>query len=487
MSGSANTASSASSVVPALLVLLLASGASAQRPVASDIDVTASLRARAEYWRWFEAPANDEYSYVGSTLRAGLMQSRSSFGWQLELAAPLLFGLPVGAVAPAPQGQLGVGASYAVANGGEETASGLFLKQGFLRLGAAPGRRGHSLRGGRFEFVEGAETTPSHGDLAWVKRERIAHRLLGTFAWSHVGRSLDGAHYGFAGGRTQLSAVLARPTQGVFNTNGWPGLDMLVAYGALTVAGARAEGRLFGLHIVDDREDPVKTDNRPAAVRSADRDRIAVTTLGAHYLRVLPGAGGDVDVLLWGVTQLGDWGEQEHEAWAGALELGFQPAGLRGLSPWIRAGYFASSGDDDPADDAHGTFFQGLPTPRIYARTPFYNLMNLRDAFVSVQLRPSSRFSLRAQAHALQLSESRDLWYAGGGAFEPETFGFAGRPSGGDRDLAMLYDIGVDVGLGGGLSASAYAGFVEGRDVIENIHPLDARARLVYLELSYRR
>jgi hypothetical protein len=476
-----------SRVVAVLLVLLFTPGASAQRPVASDIDVTASLRVRAEYWRWFEAPANHEYGYVGSTLRAGLMQSRSSFGWQLEMAAPLLFGLPSNAVAPAPQGQLGVGASYAAANGGDETAAGLFLKQGYIRLGVAPGRRGHSLRGGRFEFVEGAETTPSNGSLAWLKRERIAHRLLGTFAWSHVGRSLDGAQYNFAGAGTQLTAAVARPTQGVFKTRGWPGLDMLVAYGALTIAGERAEGRVFGLHIVDDRQDPVKTDNRPSAVRTADRDRISVTTVGGHYLRILPAAAGDFDVLLWGVTQFGDWGEQDHEAWAGAVELGFQPAGRRGLSPWIRAGYFASSGDADPGDDTHGTFFQALPTPRIYARTPFYNLMNLRDAFASVQLRPGSRFALRAEAHALRLSESRDLWYAGGGAFERETFGFAGRPSGEDRELAMLYDIGVDVGLGSGLSASAYAGFVEGRDVIENIHPLDARARLLYLELNYRR
>src|SRR3712207_7868095 len=54
-----------------------------------------------------------------------------------------------------------------------------------------------------------------------------------------------------------------------------------------------------------------------------------------------------------------------------SFEGGFQPAGpLARVKAWVRAGYFRGSGDGDAADDRHHTFFQVLPTPRIYARFP---------------------------------------------------------------------------------------------------------------------
>ncbi len=77
-------------------------------------------------------------------------------------------------------------------------------------------------------------------------------------------------------------------------------------------------------------------------------------------------------------------------------------------------------GEDDPTDARNGTFFQVLPTPRIYARMPFYNLMNLEDVFGSLSLR-AARVMLRAEIHGLRLAESADLWYQGGGAFERQT------------------------------------------------------------------
>src|SRR5690606_5479606 len=105
----------------------------------------------------------------------------------------------------------------------------------------------------------------------------------------------------------------------------------------------------------------VKTDNRPLAARQADREEVAVTTLGGHYLRVLPTGAGAVDVLLWGVYQAGEWGAQDHRAWAASAEAGIQPPVLPSLRPWLRAGHYRGSGDDDPADGRHGTFFQNLP------------------------------------------------------------------------------------------------------------------------------
>jgi acyl-CoA synthetase (AMP-forming)/AMP-acid ligase II len=44
----------------------------------------------------------------------------------------------------------------------------------------------------------------------------------------------------------------------------------------------------------------------------------------------------------------------------------------------------------------------------------------------------------------LRLSNRNDLWYTGGGAFQPATFSFVGRPSNGSQSLANLYDVSVD-------------------------------------------
>jgi hypothetical protein len=91
-------------------------------------------------------------------------------------------------------------------------------------------------------------------------------------------------------------------------------------------------------------------------------------------------------------------------------------------APWIRGGLNYGSGDRNASDATHGTFFQLLPTPRLYARFPFFNLMNTSDAFGELMLRPSARVTVRTDVHSVRLAEGNDLWYQGGGAFQPATF-----------------------------------------------------------------
>lgn len=474
------------------LLLVTVSGADAQAGgVAEDLMVQGSVRLRVEDWNWFGAEEEGEYRYLGGLARLGLSRQGSRFGWQVEAAAPFLLGLPQDAALPPPRGQLGAGASYAAANDGEENVASVFLKQVHMRFGAAPGSSGHGARLGRFDFAEGAEVTPLDPTLAALKRDRVAHRLLGNFAWSHVQRSLDGIHYAYTAPRWNATAVAARPTQGVSNVDGWPGLDIGVGYGALTLRdreGSAGEARVFVLHYSDRRDwsRVVKSDNRPLPERQGDLGDVNVTTLGGHYARVLPTPAGSVDVLLWGAGQAGDWGELGHEAWAGAAEVGIQPPVLGFLRPWLRMGHLRSSGDGDPGDQTHETFFQVLPTPRIYARTPLYNLMNSSDTFVSLALRPSSAISLRADLRAVGLESAADLWYGGGGAFEGDSFGFAGRSSGESNSLATLFDISGDYRFDSRLSATLYFGFAQGGGVVEVIHPDETSSTLGYLELQYR-
>ena len=217
-------------------------------------------------------------------------------------------------------------------------------------------------------------------------------------------------------------------------------------------------------------------------MRALDRKSIGVATLGAHYLHTFPVGPGMGDVLLWGAWQTGDWGEQSHSAGAVAAELGYRPREIP-LNPWLRAGYFRGRGDDSPGDDSHQTFFQVIPTPRPFARVPFYNLMNVRDVFAQILLRPSARWTLRADAHALRLAEPNDLWYSGGGAFDDESFGFVGRPCGGARSLAGLFDVSVDYLPSTGFGTTLYLGGVRGADVIRTVYPQGSGATFAYLEL----
>ena len=495
-------------IAPACIALALATvvaaaapaqptpGAAAAQP-APAVTWSASWRTRGERWAWCdprpESGADGRYAYVGSLLRAGVHGSHGLVRWTVEGAATLLAGLPSDAVAPAPQGQLGLGAAYAAANDGDATVAAAFLKPAFVRIGGPPARGGHAVRAGRFEFVDGAELAPANATLAAVRRDRVAHRLVGNLGWTHVGRSFDGAHYTYTRpGATprELTLVAAFPVEGVFRTDAWRPLDVGVVYAAYSTqydAGFGAnDARLFALHYRDWR-DVAPVDARPAAERAADRG-VTVTTVGAHWLVAAPTRAGIVDLLAWGTVQTGRWGSLDHRAHAAAVELGVQPAALPSLRPWLRVGWFRGSGDDAPGDRRHATFFQNLPTPRPYARLPFYNLMNADDVFASVVLRPGPRVSVRADAHRLRLAEAADLWYAGGGAFEDgPSFGYAGRPSGGARALATLADVSVDARLTPRLTVSAYAARASAGEVIRGIHPGTGPAWLGYLELEVRR
>jgi hypothetical protein len=465
--------------------------ATAQPLTLGDVTVSGSARVRAYSWDWFDGSDSGDYSYPGTIVRAALSQSHKTHDWQVEFALPLVFDLPSSAVAPAPQGQLGLGASYFAANRNATNNASLFLKQGYFRWKDLGGRAGQTLKVGRLEFNDGAEVTPKDASLAALKRDRISQRLLGNFGFSDVGRSVDGAQYTLMLTKTtNLTALAARPTQGVFQVDGWRELDINVFYGAVTGqlgGGAHpGEWRAFALGYDDYRAGVVKTDNRPAAARAADTGSIVLGTYGGHYLQVVPTAAGPIDVLAWGAVQAGRWGSLTQRAGAFALEGGWQPAWFDRMKPWIRGGIDYGSGDGDAADTTHGTFFQVLPTPRIYARLPFYNMMNGRDAFAELVLHPAKKLSLRTDAHALRLAAPADLWYSGGGAFQPQTFGYTGRPSNGQTTLATLYDLSGDYALTPRLAAGGYYGEATRGAVASAIYPSGGNVHLGYLELLVR-
>ncbi len=482
-----------------LLVLLVlvslepqayAQNAASQPITVGSAVVSGSLRSRTYSWNWFGDTADGDYTYPGSLLRVSVAHSKTTLDWQLEAAVPVLVNLPQTAIAPAPRGQLGLGANYFAANDNSRNAAGFFIKQGAVRFKGLAGIEGQSLKLGRMEFNDGTEVTPVSASLAELKRDRVSQRLLGNFGFSDVGRSLDGALYSLSRKSLNVTVLGGRPTQGVFQVDGWGELKVNLAYAALTrqLGGQTNTGewRVFALAYDDSRERVVKTDNRPASTRNADFGSMAIATYGGHFLTGIATPAGPVDLLVWGAVQNGSWGALAHRAGALSIEAGWQPTRFDRLKPWLRGGYDYASGDHDPTDQRHGTFFQVIPTPRVYARFPFYNMMNSADAFGELMVRPSGRLSLRTDVHAVRLADRNDSWYSGGGAFQPATFGYTGRPSNGKTGLATLWDVSGDYRVNTRLSLGLYYGHASGQAVPQAIYSSSNGAHLGYAELLLR-
>ncbi len=448
------------------------------------VTVSGAIHERYEDWSFFPSKGESDYGYSGSLLRLMFSQTRQTYDWAVELAAPVLLGVPNGAALPPPQGQVGLGGNYYAANHNQRNAAFVFAKQAFLRF-----KREHwSARFGRFEFLDGGEVTPKDPTLAVVKRDGISQRLIGNFAFADVQRSFDGAQYTYSNGPWNFTAFSAAPDRGVFQVDGWGWVKTPITYVALTRqahwGAGNAEWRAFGIYYNDDRG-VLKTDNRTAAARGRDLGGIDIGTYGGHYIQAIPTPAGVFDLLGWGALQTGRWGTLTQRAAAGTAEGGYQPNILPAVKPWLRGGYFYSTGDGNANDGVHGTFFALLPTPRVYARFPFFNEMNNRDLFGELMLRPRKDLVLRSDVHGLWLANSHDLWYAGGGAFQPWTFGYSGRPSNGATGLATLYDISADYQMMRVVSLGLYLGYARGGAVVQRIFPGNSNARFGYVEMNY--
>ena len=451
-------------------------------------EISGSWRVRAEGWNWFEANAGDnDYAFAHSLLRLAIGQRTDRFEWRLEGAQDSILALPSDAVVPPPQGQLGLGGTYFVANGNTRNNVNGFVKQAYIRIRRAGP---FDVQIGRFEFLDGVEVLPKDQLLATIAQARVAQRLIGNFGWSAVGRSFDGARLTSDWGANNLTFLAARPTRGVYQVDGMGELAIDLFYGAytrvVTAGDYSARVRAFGIGYLDYRESVLKTDNRPLPVRSVDNGGIQIGSYGAELLQVFDvRQGNKIDIILWGVLQTGSWGMEPHRASAVIAEAGWQGT-TAPLKPWLSVGYAYGSGDKNPNDGTHGTFFQILPTPRPYARFPFWNMQNSGDFYGSAVLQPTAKLYLRSELHTLRLANASDLWYLGGGAFQPRTFGYTGRPSNGNRSLANVWDASAEYQLNKRFSVGMYYGRAWGKSVVASIYPRNQVGQMAYLETNFK-
>ncbi len=469
----------------ALAATSCASVTAQAKPDALTLNVWDRQRVNATQF-FASTPTAVQYGHVDSLLRISVQQRIRQIDWLAELSQNSELWLPEDAVSRIPaEHQLGLGGTYYASNNNNRFPAAVSFKQGFVRYHSSQERA--SVRLGRFEFMDGAETTPSDKTLLWIQNNRMAQRLIGNFGFSNGQRSFDGVDAHMTGANWDVTAMGARAVQGVFRMNANPELNTDVQYLAYTRYAAQKHlllrGFAIGYH--DGRTGSVKTDNRPLAVREADHANIRIGTYGASAIASLPAGKTNLDFMFWGVLQNGRWGIQDHRAGAVAVEGGIQLPKVT-TQPWLRGGFTRTSGDNNSTDKTHGTFFQVLPTPRNYARFPFFNMMNLTESFVQLVDKPTPRLDIRTDLHFLRLTSAQDLWYQGGGAFDPTAFGYVGRPANNHNNFANLYDISADYQLTQRLALTAYYAHVWGGGVISAIFPRTTQAQFGFLELNYR-
>lgn len=444
-------------------------------------------RGRSVAWQFFAAPPYTEtYGYGENLLRLSVSQTLPHWDWMAELTTAAMIDLPTDSVSTVTaQGQLGLGGTYYASNSNNNYPAAAFFKQGYIRHTFDGSDK--NIRIGRFEFFEGMETQSKNPAIAWLQPNRVGQRLISNFGFTVAQRSFDGidGHYGW--GSWDITGMAARATQGVFNMNGNPEINVDAQYLALTKHDLNDHvlWRVFGIGYHDGRTGVTKTDNRPLAVRAADHKNIRLGTYGGDVIVSAPVGVGNADFLAWGVLQNGNWGKQSDFGGAAAVEGGYQLTQAP-TSPWLRAGWFRGTGDNNPSDNEHHTFSQLLPTPRNYARFPFFNLMNSTDEFIQVMDKPVKKLAVRSDLHWLQLTSGKDLWYQGGGAFDNKVFGFTGRPANGHSSFSSLADVSADWTVTRAVALNFYYGYAWGKSVISAIYPTDHNAQFGYTELLFR-
>jgi hypothetical protein len=388
------------------------------------VDLSASLRVRTEYW--------DALADAGDWFTGTRTRTRVQYGYaQRFILASELQDVRLHGMSSDGSGAL---ASYRAANEARSRAS----SDGVRALYAEwrPSETGF-VRMGRQDLKLGQEVMYPEPDWRYLKTARLGERLVGTVGWSHVERAYDGVAAGGQLRGVQLLGFGMQPTTGVLDAErGYRDLDDVRVAGltATLRRGALLEASELGLFAVGYRDD------RPTD-RGGLSDEVEVTSFGGHWLGVYPVGRGKIDTLAWLAGQVGDYDDLDHRAGALALEAGYQFADAA-LKPWLRAGLNLSTGDGDPTDGDHDTFFNMLPTNHLYyGFADLLELPNLWNAFVQLRTTPHPTLGLNLFVHWLRLREHEDARYAGSGAFSEAAFGYPATPSGGRTHVGREYDV----------------------------------------------
>lgn len=469
--------------------------------ITPNVRILGELRGRYEGFDFFQPKLNPKGGVIGNQNDYGFGALRARLGVNVtsDYVDALVIGqytglydLPEHAFAGAPVGPLGLGGAYYRDSGNRVNPGEVFLKQGYLnfklqKLVALPNT---SFKGGRFEINDGLEYKTGDAKFDMLKTTRVSQRLIGAFDFTHITRSFDGFSLAYDDPSMNVSLYATHPTQGGFNINAQDQISKIdLAYAALTSKKGKllpdTEGRLFYIYYGDDRSGVQVVDNRAAAKRPLlSNQNLSIHTIGTHLLTVQKLGPGSLDGIIWGAYQFGDWTNLSQNAYAIDTEAGYQWT-EEFLKPWIRAGYSVGSGDTNKNDGSHGTFFQVMPTVRLQAKFPFFNMMNMQDAFAQFIVTPTQTTKVGVDFHHLWLAQTSDLFYGGSGATSRAgSFGYYGRSSGGDTTVGQMVDLSFNHTINKNLSWGAYYAHAFGNNVTGNVYQAKNSADYGFVEFT---
>jgi hypothetical protein len=456
------------------------------------LTLSASDRVRGEFVSWFNPAgpnSNNNYNFFANRLRFGGTLSFPTVELIVEAQDTEMVNLPGpdsinSGAGTSGLGPLGPGAVY-FANTMTRDQGELFLHLGYATVRNF-GLPGVAARVGRFGYNHGLEKPAKDPSLLWLQRARISQRLIGNFDYTNVGRSFDGVQAIYDRGPLNMTLMASHPTAGGFNVNAnheIGSVDLVSGTASLVEPeGLQPTSAQFFYIYYRDGRDLLATDNRPKTppagqtcstgnngklIRSCDLNNITISTFGTNAIHLIAIGPGKMDLVGWTAGQFGDWQSLHHTGWAYDMEIGYQLPEVA-LKPWLRYGFYRGSGDKNNADSTHQTFFQVLPTARSYALLPFYNMMNDQDMFLQGIVRPVQGLSAAVSGHWLRATESRDLWYSGGGATSSTNFGYAGISAQGRHELGYLTDLELTYTFDKHLSFYTYYGRALGQGIVSS-------------------
>ncbi len=448
--------------------------------------------ARYEHWKWFEGPSrNEEYGYPFQRTRLNLKYTAPHWTIFLQPQYVHMFGVPDDAFAQGPEGPLGMGGLY-YAHSHDTDPHSVGIHQAYIAIHDAL-MKDLTIKLGRFEYSDGLEVfRKSDGKhFNMLKNMRLGDRMISPFGWSAFGRSFDGVLWQYDKPKVNLTAGLFYPTQGGWEEDINETINNIRII-PVTLTAKRGsiipgmEMALFYYNYRDNRGVTQRVDNTGMMIAPGGVD-IDINMFGGHALGTYDIGPGTMDMLLWGGLQTGDWYELDHNAYAFDAEIGYQFTKVF-AKPWIRAGYYIGSGDSDPGDGDHETFFQMAPGTRKYNLLPYCDLMNNEDLFVQLITFPTEKLMLRADYHLLRLNEKNDRWYMGSGPTQEngQIFGYIGRPTSGEDGLAQELDFMLKYDINPHWSVMADYSHVFGGDVVSGVYGEDNDANYVSIGMTYK-
>ena len=458
-------------------------------------------RWRWHLWNYFEAePFDNTYDYFSNQLRLGARLENSILkahtAWQYSHVWLLPTGTSTGA---------GSGSLYFANGTTDNETHGTYLKYAEIHSKDITGL-GLTAGGGRMDYSSGNRYVTGTGKgaskedadsvvtkkIQWLKSTRVAERMIGGFGWSEYQRSFDGGYSAWDHEKFNFQFVAMNPTQGGFDENANHtiyDIDILASELTLKKGTLLPDGELqmFYYSYADSRQMTAATTRRDNTGRTVPINLeydVDVEMIGGHLVGASTLGDGMLDYLVWGGYQYGNWFELDHSAYALAAEAGYQWKNIP-WKPWIRAGYNMGSGDSDPQDQDHGTFYQMLPTGRLYSFSILYNMMNTEDTFVSLILKPVEALTVRSDVHWVDLAEKSDRWYLGAGEItDGNAAGYAVRSSNNENNLGTLLDISASYKICPQATVSLYYGHFFGSDVVEKFYIKNHDADFFYTEVT---